>query len=171
MEEKIFQYPNISETAFSINLLGFNLNIQWYGLSYIAGILLAWLLMAKLVQNKDLWFTGMTTKHVVTAYVGYDVPAQVSSRATGGGVAAPIVQEIFASLYPEGQEPEEFKAPEGIRFEQITSTDGLAAKSGRGSLSEAFKEGEGPNTSVAPTATGEQVEDGANRFSGTGGLY
>lgn len=122
-------------------------------------------------EAKDLWFTGMTTKHVVTAYVGYDVPAQVSSRATGGGVAAPIVQEIFASLYPEGQEPEEFKAPEGIRFEQITSTDGLAAKSGRGSLSEAFKEGEGPNTSVAPTATGEQVEDGANRFSGTGGLY
>jgi len=58
LEEKIFQYPNISETAFSINLLGLNLNIQWYGLSYIVGILLAWLLMAKLVQNKDLWFTG-----------------------------------------------------------------------------------------------------------------
>ena len=58
MEEKIFQYPNISETAFSINLLGLNLNVQWYGLSYIAGILLAWYFMAKLVKNKDLWFAG-----------------------------------------------------------------------------------------------------------------
>ena len=58
MEEKIFQYPNISETAFSLNLLGFQLNVQWYGLSYIAGILLAWFFMAKLVQNKDLWFAN-----------------------------------------------------------------------------------------------------------------
>ena len=58
MEEKIFEYPNINETAFSINLLGLNLNVQWYGLSYIAGILLAWFFMAKLVKKKDLWFAG-----------------------------------------------------------------------------------------------------------------
>ena len=57
MEKKIFQYPNINESAFSINLLGLHLNVQWYGLSYIAGILLAWLFMAKLVQNKDLWLS------------------------------------------------------------------------------------------------------------------
>ena len=57
MEKKIFQYPNINETAFSINLLGLHLNVQWYGLSYIAGILLAWLFMAKLVPNKDLWLS------------------------------------------------------------------------------------------------------------------
>ena len=58
LEEKIFQYPNINETAFSINLLGLNLNVQWYGLSYIAGILLAWFFMIKLVQKKDLWIAG-----------------------------------------------------------------------------------------------------------------
>ena len=58
MEEKIFQYPNISETAFTLNLFGLHLNVQWYGLSYIAGILLAWFFMAKLVQNKDLWFAN-----------------------------------------------------------------------------------------------------------------
>ena len=57
MEKKIFQYPNIDETAFSINLLGLHLNVQWYGSSYIAGILLAWFFMAKLVQNKDLWLS------------------------------------------------------------------------------------------------------------------
>ena len=58
MEEKIFQYPNINETAFSINLLGFQLNVQWYGLSYISGILFAWFLMARLVENKNLWFAN-----------------------------------------------------------------------------------------------------------------
>ena len=58
MEEKIFEYPNIDETAFSFNLLGLDLNVQWYGLSYITGILLAWFFMAKLVKNKDLWFAG-----------------------------------------------------------------------------------------------------------------
>ena len=58
LEEKIFQYPNISETAFTLNLFGLHLNVQWYGLSYIAGILLAWFFMAKLVQNKDLWFAN-----------------------------------------------------------------------------------------------------------------
>jgi phosphatidylglycerol:prolipoprotein diacylglycerol transferase len=57
LEKKIFQYPNINETAFSINLLGLHLNVQWYGLSYIAGILLAWFFMAKLVQNKNLWLS------------------------------------------------------------------------------------------------------------------
>ncbi len=122
-------------------------------------------------ESKDLWFTGMTTKHVVTAYVGYDVPAQVSSRATGGGVAAPIVQEIFASLYVEGDEPEEFQAPDGIRFAMVSSANGMATQGSRGSVSEAFKDGEGPNTYVVPEATGKAVEDGSSRFSGTGGLY
>ncbi|MDC3068028.1 prolipoprotein diacylglyceryl transferase [Paracoccaceae bacterium] len=55
----MFEYPNISETALSLNILGLSLNIQWYGLSYVFGIITAWFLMYNLVSRKALWFDNV----------------------------------------------------------------------------------------------------------------
>ncbi len=55
LEKKIFQYPNIDETALSFSLFGKTIDIQWYGLSYICGVLVAWYLMLVIVRNQRLW--------------------------------------------------------------------------------------------------------------------
>ena len=55
MEKKIFQYPNINETALSFSLFGRTIDVQWYGLSYICGVLIAWYLMILIVRQPSLW--------------------------------------------------------------------------------------------------------------------
>ena len=73
MEKKIFQYPNINETAFSFSLLGKTLNIQWYGLSYICGVLIAWYLMLMIVRDARLWEINKKTitKHNIDDLITY----------------------------------------------------------------------------------------------------
>ena len=61
LEKKIFPYPNINETALSFSFLGMTLDIQWYGLSYIFGVLIAWYLMLLLVRNESLWKENQNT--------------------------------------------------------------------------------------------------------------
>ncbi len=55
LEKKIFQYPNINETALSFSLFGRTIDVQWYGLSYICGVLVAWYLMLFIVRQPNLW--------------------------------------------------------------------------------------------------------------------
>ncbi|SFB45164.1 phosphatidylglycerol:prolipoprotein diacylglycerol transferase [Rhizobium sp. NFR07] len=47
----ILPFPNIDPVAFSIGPL----KIHWYGLAYVAGILLGWFYACKLVDNDRLW--------------------------------------------------------------------------------------------------------------------
>ena len=61
MEKKIFSYPNIHETALSFSLFGRTIDIQWYGLSYIFGVLIAWYLMLMIVRKPSLWASSSKT--------------------------------------------------------------------------------------------------------------
>ena len=61
LEKKIFSYPNINETALSFSLFGRTLDIQWYGLSYICGVLIAWYLMLMIVRKPSLWASSSKT--------------------------------------------------------------------------------------------------------------
>ncbi|WJH40395.1 prolipoprotein diacylglyceryl transferase [Aliirhizobium terrae] len=47
----ILPFPNIDPVAFSIGPLA----IHWYGLAYVAGILLGWFYARKLIERPDLW--------------------------------------------------------------------------------------------------------------------
>lgn len=122
-------------------------------------------------EARDLWFAAITSKHVVIAYVGYDTPKPVGERATGGGVAAPIVEDVLSQLYADREKPEEFVAPDGIHFDYVSSQTGMSLSPEQGGIYESFKYGEGPNNFVPNAVAGERVEDGAKRFSGVGGLY
>ena len=50
-------YPNIKPVAFSIPLLfnGWHIDIRWYALAYIAGILLGWWYVLDLAKRAALW--------------------------------------------------------------------------------------------------------------------
>jgi phosphatidylglycerol---prolipoprotein diacylglyceryl transferase len=59
----ILPFPNIDPVAFSIGPLA----VHWYGLAYVAGILIGWLYARKLIANNDLWRGGaapMTKAHL-----------------------------------------------------------------------------------------------------------
>ncbi len=47
-------YPDISPIAFSIGPLA----VRWYGLAYVAGILLGWFYARKIAANTGLWAAG-----------------------------------------------------------------------------------------------------------------
>ena len=46
-------------------------------------------------DEKDVWFIGFSPDMAVGVYLGYDKPRHIGNRATGGGIAAPIVKEFL----------------------------------------------------------------------------
>lgn len=64
-------------------------------------------------NNQDAWFAGITPQIAIVVWVGYDNPDRKSKRylkATGGGVAAPIVKYVL-----ESEEYKNFENPQ-VRF-------------------------------------------------------
>lgn len=47
----VMAFPNIDPIAFSLGPIA----VHWYGLAYVAGILLGWFYARRLVSRKDLW--------------------------------------------------------------------------------------------------------------------
>lgn len=56
--QAVIPFPDISPEIFSIDLFGIELALRWYALSYIAGILLGWRLVVRLVKTDRLWPGG-----------------------------------------------------------------------------------------------------------------
>ncbi len=59
----VLAYPNIDPIAFSIGPL----SVHWYGIGYVAGILLAWAYARRLIANSNLWADGkapLTAQHL-----------------------------------------------------------------------------------------------------------
>jgi phosphatidylglycerol:prolipoprotein diacylglycerol transferase len=54
MEFLAIQFPNIDPVAFSIGPLA----IRWYGLAYMAGLILGWLYIRQLLRERRLWPAG-----------------------------------------------------------------------------------------------------------------
>ncbi|MEA2873840.1 MAG: penicillin-binding protein, partial [Hyphomicrobiales bacterium] len=46
-------------------------------------------------DEKDVWFVGFSPDMTVGVYLGYDKPRHIGNRATGGGIAAPIVKDFM----------------------------------------------------------------------------
>jgi penicillin-binding protein 1A len=119
----------------------------------------------------DAWFIGFTPDLVVGTYVGFDQPASLGRRESGGRVAAPIVKAFFKDALAE-KTAVPFRVPPGIRFVRIDATSGLPATAGTdGSIVEAFLPGTEP---TAPARAALQADGGpadAVPLEGVGGLY
>jgi len=92
---------------------------------------------------KDAWFVGYTPDMAVGVYVGYDQPKPMGRRATGGGLAAPIVKDFLAEALKDVP-PTPFRAPPGAVLVRVHGKTGLPARGGAGSIVEAFKPNEVP---------------------------
>lgn len=51
-------FPDISPDIFSVHLGPLTLTLRWYALAYIAGLLIAWKLIGRMLQTARLWPAG-----------------------------------------------------------------------------------------------------------------
>jgi penicillin-binding protein 1A len=96
-------------------------------------------------DEKDVWFVGFSPDLAVGVYLGYDKPRQIGNRATGGGLAAPIVAEFLkVALADKPAVP--FKVPAGIKLIRVDAKSGVRVGGGDGGrvILEAFKPGTAP---------------------------
>ena len=100
-------------------------------------------------DEKDVWFIGFSPDMAVGVYLGYDKPRQIGTRATGGGLAAPIVKEFLkVALADKPAVP--FRVPPGIKLIRIDPKSGMRVAAGSGGgLLEAFKPGTAPPDSYS----------------------
>ena len=48
-------FPNIAPEIFSVEVFGVTIALRWYALAYIAGLLIGWQIMLRLVRTARLW--------------------------------------------------------------------------------------------------------------------
>lgn len=53
--QAILNFPDFDPEVFSITVFGVELALRWYALAYIAGIVLGWRLVLRLVKSPGLW--------------------------------------------------------------------------------------------------------------------
>jgi len=92
----------------------------------------------------DAWFSGFTPDLVTVVWVGYDNPANLGDNETGGAVAAPIWHDYMAVALA-GHPVLSFPMPAGVTMAPWDS--------GRGTVTDAFKDGQIPGVS-APLGMG-----------------
>ncbi|HQT78955.1 MAG TPA: penicillin-binding transpeptidase domain-containing protein, partial [Rhodopila sp.] len=86
----------------------------------------------------DAWFSGFTPDLVTVVWVGYDSPQSLGNNETGGHVAAPIWHDFMEKALA-GRPVLSFPVPPGVTMAQWQST--------RGTVTDAFKDGQVPGAS------------------------
>ena len=101
-------------------------------------------------DEKDVWFIGYSPDIAVGVYMGYDKPRHIGNRATGGGLAAPIVADFLkVALADKPAVP--FRVPPGIKLIRIDARTGMRVGPGSDGkvVLEAFKPGTAPPDSYS----------------------
>jgi penicillin-binding protein 1A len=92
---------------------------------------------------KDVWFIGFSPDLAVGVYLGYDKPRSLGRRATGGGLAAPIVKN-FMKVALANKPPVPFRVPAGIKLVRVDPKTGVRVGPGGPGILEGFKPGTAP---------------------------
>lgn len=109
-------------------------------------------------DEKDVWFIGFSPDIAVGVYLGYDKPRHIGNRATGGGLAAPIVRDFFkVALADKPAVP--FRVPAGIKLIRIDARSGMRASPGAEKvILEAFKPGTAPPDNYSVIGYGDNPD-------------
>jgi penicillin-binding protein 1A len=131
---------------------------------------------------KDVWFIGFSPDLAVGVYLGYDKPRSIGGRATGGGLAAPIVKD-FMKVALANKPPVPFRVPSGIKLVRVDPRSGTRVGPGAPAILEGFKPGtappdgyayadyEGGENRGAPRTWSVSPDDDRAIRRGPGGLY
>ncbi len=135
-------------------------------------------------DNKDVWFIGFSPDLAVGVYLGYDKPRSIGAKATGGGLAAPIVKD-FMKVALANKPPVPFRVPAGIKLVRVDPRSGTRVGPGASAILEGFKPGTAPPDGYAYATEYEgggggggggrswsvSPDDDRAVRRGTGGLY
>ncbi len=116
----------------------------------------------------DAWFVGFTPDLVTAVWIGFDNPASLGEKETGGVVAAPIWHDFMAAALKDRPNLP-FQVPEGLTMATWAAN-----------VTDAFKPGQTPGQSDATIGggggggsgvTASSGGTGTGVDSGVGGLY
>jgi membrane carboxypeptidase/penicillin-binding protein len=113
----------------------------------------------------DAWFVGFSTKVVVAVWVGLDQPAPIGREAYGARIALPIWAE-FMKRAARALPPGEFRAPAGLRAEELCSVSYVRPVDGCPVYTEYFKEGDTVPSAMCPVHRGTLKERTARAVEG-----
>jgi 1A family penicillin-binding protein len=113
----------------------------------------------------DAWFVGFSTKVVVAVWVGLDQPAPIGREAYGARIALPIWAE-FMKRAARALPPGEFRAPAGLRAEELCSMSYVRPVDGCPVYTEYFKEGDTVPSAMCPIHRGTLKERTARAVEG-----
>ncbi|SDE40832.1 penicillin-binding protein 1A [Rhodospira trueperi] len=123
-------------------------------------------------ESVDTWFVGSSPDLTVGVFVGFDNPRTLGSREQGARTAGPIFGHFMAAAL-EGTPGRPFPVPPGIQFVTIDRQTGVRASGGgEGTITEAFKPGQGPerNPTVLDGSAMGAYDDGGG-YSDYGSAY
>ena len=90
-------------------------------------------------DSHDVWFVGFSPDLVAGVFVGFDDPASLGDKETGGGISAPIFRDFMAYALKE-KPATPFRVPSGVRLVRVNSATGRPAMPGEShAILEAFK--------------------------------
>ena len=81
-------------------------------------------------QGHDAWFVGYTPDVVTGVWIGFDHPAPITDRATGGRLAAPVWGRIMAELGSKAGSGSEWERPESVVERSVDPASGLVLAEG-----------------------------------------
>jgi penicillin-binding protein 1A len=93
-------------------------------------------------DSNDVWFVGFSPDLAVGVFVGFDDPATLGHKETGGSIAAPIFRDFMMEALKD-KPPTPFRVPPGVRLVRVDARTGKPAMPGDAkAIYEAFKGGD-----------------------------
>ncbi|CUW41206.1 Penicillin-binding protein 1A [Magnetospirillum sp. XM-1] len=90
-------------------------------------------------DSNDVWFVGFSPDLAVGVFVGFDDPATLGHKETGGSIAAPIFRDFMMEALKD-KPPTPFRVPPGVRLVRVNASTGKPAMPGDAkAIYEAFK--------------------------------
>ena len=90
-------------------------------------------------DSNDVWFVGFSPDLAVGVFVGFDDPATLGPKETGGSIAAPIFRDFMTEALKD-KPPTPFRVPPGVRLVRVNASTGKPAMPGEAkAIYEAFK--------------------------------
>jgi penicillin-binding protein 1A len=74
-------------------------------------------------DSRDVWFVGGSPDLVVGVYLGFDQPASLGEKATGGALAVPVFKEFMEAAL-EGVPAKPFPVPAGVTLVPVNPRTG-----------------------------------------------
>ncbi len=81
-------------------------------------------------DGADVWFVGYTPEIVTGIWVGFDERRPLPSRATGGGISAPIFGRMMRRIYQNRETPAGWTAPGNVVTRLVDPESGLVLEDG-----------------------------------------